>query len=189
MARQAVAYFAYRQKACMPMQCNAMQCKGYWNKWQSKMKYPYSDGEMMNTAISYISIFLISMLELWGGIPIGLGLGVHPILIIAITTIGSMSGVFIVLYIGTKMRERLIKKHPVKGEGKGRSLVMRSWDRFGIIGLSMLAPLITGAPIGAAIAIGLGESKKRIFAWMIPGILLWSSILTLLGYFGIMIVK
>ena len=60
------------------------------------------------------------------------------------------------------------------------------WEKYGVVGLGLLSPLLFGAPLGAALGIGLGASKNRLLLWMTVGIIIWSLILTsagLLWYF------
>ena len=56
----------------------------------------------------------------------------------------------------------------------------------------MLSPLITGAPLGAAIGISLGASSRRLIVWMSIGIVIWTGILTAistLGFAGFQMLK
>jgi hypothetical protein len=60
------------------------------------------------------------------------------------------------------------------------------WNKYGIIGLGLISPLLFGAPLGAALGIALGAEKKALFIWMSIGIIIWSIILTYAGYIGLM---
>ncbi|MDO5836541.1 MAG: small multi-drug export protein, partial [Methanobacterium sp.] len=53
-------------------------------------------------------------------------------------------------------------------------------------GLGLLSPLIFGAPLGAAVGIGLGAQKNSLILWMSIGIILWSAGLTIAGSMGIL---
>jgi len=48
----------------------------------------------------------------------------------------------------------------------------------------MLSPLITGAPLWAAIGISLGISPKRLIFWMSIGIVFWTILLTTISTLG-----
>jgi len=48
----------------------------------------------------------------------------------------------------------------------------------------MVSPLITGAPLGAAIGISLGASPGRLIFWMSIGIVFWTILLTILSTLG-----
>lgn len=123
----------------------------------------------------------VSALELWGGIPLGFAFGLHPVLIAGIAILGTTACTALVIFGGTAVRERFLKKKRKKKNGA----VMRVWNAFGIIGLGLVAPWITGAPIGAAIAVSLKSDPKRTLLWMIIGIMLCAVLLTAFGAFGV----
>jgi len=60
------------------------------------------------------------------------------------------------------------------------------WNKYGVIGLGLLSPLLFGAPLGAAVGIALGAGKKPLILWMSIGILCWSVCLTLVGFTGLL---
>lgn len=60
------------------------------------------------------------------------------------------------------------------------------WNKYGIIGLGLLSPLLFGAPLGAALGIGFGVPRYRLLLWMSIGIFIWSIFLTVSGFFGLM---
>ncbi|WP_174275429.1 small multi-drug export protein [Desulfosporosinus orientis] len=69
-----------------------------------------------------------------------------------------------------------LKKKEKREKNKGR--IYRIWEKYGVIGLGMLSPLIMGAPLGAAIGISLGASPRRLILWMSIGIIVWTISLT-----------
>jgi len=50
----------------------------------------------------------------------------------------------------------------------------------------LLSPLVLGAPLGAAVGIGLGADRNRLLLWMAVGIVIWSIILTAAGLYGVL---
>ena len=71
-----------------------------------------------------------------------------------------------------------------KSPKKGR--ISNIWNKYGSIGLGLLSPLLFGAPLGAALGIGLGAPKDSLLLWMAIGIVIWSVLLTTAGFFGLM---
>ncbi len=139
----------------------------------------------MDLIINIMAVFCASVLELWLGIPLGFVLNLNPILIIIISSAGSISSAFIVIILGESIRKRFIKwRYGDKSIKKGR--IYNIWHKYGIIGLGLLSPLFFGAPLGAALGVGLGASRYRLLLWMSIGIVIWSIILTIAGYFGLM---
>ncbi|MGZ7109232.1 MAG: small multi-drug export protein, partial [Methanobacterium sp.] len=98
---------------------------------------------------------------------------------------GAITAAFIVSFFGEGARERFIKWR-YKDKDLKKGTFHKIWNKYGIIGLGLLSPLLFGAPLGAALGIVLGAERKALFMWMSIGIVLWSIFLTLAGYFGLM---
>lgn len=62
----------------------------------------------------------------------------------------------------------------------------RIWEKYGVIGLGLASPLLTGAPLGAAIGISLGAPTGKLMWWMSIGIVIWSVILTAAVAYGLL---
>jgi len=59
------------------------------------------------------------------------------------------------------------------------------WDRYGVVGLGLLAPLLVGAPLGTALGLLPGAPVRRLLLWVSVGIVLWSALLTAAGALGL----
>ncbi len=138
----------------------------------------------MDIISSMLAVFGASIIELWLGIPLGFFLSLNPILIIILSTAGSILSVYLVIILGDNIRKKIIKwRYGEQSTKKGR--IYNIWNKYGIIGLGLLSPLLFGAPLGAAIGIGLNAPRYRLLLWMSIGIVIWSIFLTLLGFFGV----
>ena len=63
-------------------------------------------------------------------------------------------------------------------------LIDRVWRRYGVVGLGLLGPGLTGAPLGAALGLSLRVQARQLLGWLSLGIALWSLALTLVGMLG-----
>jgi hypothetical protein len=134
---------------------------------------------------SVIWVFIASIVELWFGIPLGLYLGLNPVIIAITAATGSILSAVLVATLGDGLRNSFLKwRYGDKIPRKGR--IYDIWKKYGIIGLGLLSPLLLGAPIGAALGIGLGAPKERLLLWMSIGIVIWSALLTAAGFYGLM---
>ncbi|MGG0935137.1 small multi-drug export protein [Brevibacillus centrosporus] len=122
------------------------------------------------------------MLELWAAIPLGFALQLPAVVTGILSAIGAIASAGIVIFLGGSLRSWLIKRFEKKGKRQGR--MVRIWDKYGVIGLGLASPLITGAPLGAAIGISLGAPTGKLMWWMSVGIVIWSVILTAAVSFG-----
>lgn len=64
--------------------------------------------------------------------------------------------------------------------------MMRVWQRWGIWGLGLAAPMTLGAQLGAALGLALNAPPRRLFAALALGALVWSAILTVLFSLGLL---
>lgn len=135
---------------------------------------------------SIIIIFAASIIELWLAIPLGFVMEVNPVLIAIISAAGSILSAFVVTILGDNLRNRFIKWKYGDEKALEKSRLYEIWNKYGVIGLGLLSPLLFGAPLGAAVGIALGAEKERLLLWMSIGIVLWSISLTLAGVMGLL---
>ncbi len=139
----------------------------------------------MEPVLKLLTTLGLGALVLWTAIPVGLALQLHPVAVGIAAAIGAVLGVLAVVSFGDRLRAWLVLRHERK-EMKGQhELMYRIWDRYGVIGLGLLAPLLTGAPLGVALGLTLGAPPSRLFFWASVGIVLWSTALTLAAALGL----
>jgi len=133
-----------------------------------------------------IIIFTASLAELWLAIPLGLVMGVNPIIITIVSSSGAITAAIVVTILGDNLRTRLLKWRYGDENALQETRLYKVWNKYGVVGLGLLSPLIFGAPLGAAVGIGLGAQKNSLLIWMSIGIILWSIGLTVAGSTGIL---
>ncbi|AUB55660.1 MULTISPECIES: small multi-drug export protein [Methanobacterium] len=133
-----------------------------------------------------IIIFTASLVELWLAIPLGLVMGVNPIIITIVSSAGAITAAIVVTILGDNLRTRLLKWRYGDENALQETRLYKVWNKYGVVGLGLLSPLIFGAPLGAAVGIGLGAQKNSLIIWMSIGIILWSIGLTVAGSTGIL---
>ncbi|HVO43229.1 MAG TPA: small multi-drug export protein [Aggregatilineales bacterium] len=141
----------------------------------------------MADAAKIVSTFGIAFFSFWWSIPAGLALGLPPLVVMITSTVSYSAGVVIVLVVGQPIRDWLMRKLGAKATGNPNSLVRRAWDRFGIIGLGLLAPMTIGSQTGALLGLALNAPPRKLLLWMVIGAMGWALILTgavLLGVLG-----
>jgi hypothetical protein len=145
----------------------------------------------MQLVIKILIVFGIGIVELLTAIPTGFALGLHPAWVGVASTAGALVGVVGIVLLGDRVRSWILRLHrkssePSAGESKG--LVYRIWARYGVIGLGLLAPLITGIPLGVTLGIVFGAPYKTLTFWSCLGAVLWGVSITMgiaLGIAGI----
>ncbi len=141
---------------------------------------------MMNILPQLVSVFGLAFINLWSAVLLGLALSI-PAPIVVITTAASYTvGVIVVLLLGQPIRDRIMQRFGGKLNQNREGLIWRVWDRFGVIGLGLLAPITVGAQIGAILGLSLNAPPRRLLLWMAIGALLWSILVAIAASLGIL---
>jgi hypothetical protein len=135
--------------------------------------------------LKLLSVFAFGMIGLWEGVPAGFVLKLHPVVIGVASGAGSLSATLLVALLGERLRARLLRRRGPAAEAPRERLIDRVWRRYGIIGLGLLAPVLTGAPIGVALGLLLRAPAPRLLFWSTLGIALWAIALTAAGALGV----
>ena len=140
----------------------------------------------MDVITGTLIVFGTGILELWAAIPLGLAFSLNPVIIGVTSASGAIVAAFLVTAVGDSIREKVIKWRYGENKDLKDSRYYTIWNKYGIVGLGLISPLLFGAPVGAALGVALGSSKKPLLIWMSIGIVIWSAILTAAGYLGLM---
>ena len=138
----------------------------------------------MDTINSILIVFLTGVIELWMAIPLGAALKLSPFSTAFFSALGAISAALIVAFSGDSLRRRFLQWRYGSEDGLKEGCIFNIWNKYGVIGLGLLSPLLFGAPLGAALGIVLGASKNRLILWMTAGILIWSTGLTAAVFLG-----
>ena len=131
----------------------------------------------MHAALEAAAVFGIALVELWAAVPAGLAMGLPAPLVWALTVCGALLGVLLVVLAGEPVRAWLVARF-ARGRVAEGGRVRRVWERYGVVGWGLLAPLLLGAPLAAAVAVALGASRRRLLVWLGAGVVLWTTALT-----------
>jgi hypothetical protein len=132
----------------------------------------------METVLQFLSVAAVAVVELWAAAPAGIAMGLPAPLVWLATLCGALLSIAVVVVAGDRLRAWLVGRfgHGVAREG-GR--MRRLWDRYGVIGWGLLAPLLLGAPLAAAAGVALGAARGRLLFWLGVGVTIWTTVLTL----------
>lgn len=135
---------------------------------------------MLDSLPALASVFGVAFLHLLASVPAGLALRLHPVAVIVTVTLAYATGVAVVVLPGQRVRDWLMQKLGDRATVQPDSFVGRIWARFGLPGLGLIAPVTTGAQIGALIGLAFNASPRALLLWMTLGGFLWALALTLL---------
>ncbi len=117
------------------------------------------------------------------GIVGGLALGLSPILSGAASIASGPVGAVLSVVAGERL-QRWIYARPWLSEHRKR--VERLWNRYGVVGVALQAPILTGAPLATPIALGLGlgAPPKSLLLGMSISVVLWGVVVTGVAVLG-----
>jgi uncharacterized membrane protein len=125
-----------------------------------------------------VSVFALAFVSFWTSIPAGFALGLAPIVVAATAWLSYSAGVALVVVAGQPIRKWIASRLGNKVAANPDSTIRRVWERYGLVGFALLAPMTTGAQIGALLALSLGVPPRRILLAMSIGAALWAVLIT-----------
>ena len=84
-------------------------------------------------------------------------------------------GVTLVVALGGRLREAVYRSERL---AKRRGRIERVWKRYGIPGVALQAPLLTGPLLATLLALALGAPPRPLLLWMLASVVLWGAVLT-----------
>lgn len=137
----------------------------------------------MDAALKYLAIFFGSMFKFVAGPIIGGANEFHFLITALFTALGMMASVIIFSFIGEKVKEywhnrRLRKNKKIVPKRRHRR-ILQIWNKFGIVGLSLITPVLLTPIGGTLIAVTLGVPKPKIILHMSYSAVIWSVIISL----------
>ena len=135
--------------------------------------------------LKMLTVFGLGALELWAAVPAGFAFKLNPLMVFVLSSSGAVAIVAVIEIAGFRLRH-IFYKGSDEGPKTGRNKKLYEiWEKYGIAGLGLLAPWITGAAAGAVIGISLGASPLKLFLWMVAGIIICGAALTVVAVLGI----
>ena len=140
--------------------------------------------------LQYIVLFLLAFapwMDVSIVVPLGVLWGLNPV---AVGLTAFFGNLILILLLGLFFKQidrwRKVRKQkkgidsPSKKENRSR----RIWERYGIPGLALLAPIVVGTDIAALLALTFGSSRVRVISWMATSLAIWTVIFTVGASFG-----
>lgn len=120
-------------------------------------------------------------------VPLGILWGLPPVGVSLAAFVGNFLLIFLLGLFFKEVekwrRARKMKKGitgPTKKEKRSREI----WEKYGIPGLALLAPIFVGTDIAAILALTFGASKTRVVKWMTFSLAVWTIIFAVGSVYG-----
>lgn len=140
----------------------------------------------MGSLLEILSVFLMSTVKfVFGGVPLALGLGFSFFQAVTVTSLGGFVGVTFFVYTSDKLiayfkKRKILKQLENPNQIRKKvftrtnKIIIIVKQRFGLLGISLLTPLLLSIPIGCFLAVRYFNDKQRILFYMFGSILFWS---------------
>lgn len=127
----------------------------------------------------YLLVFVLAAipwLEILLVIPAGIAIGLDLLLVGSVAFAGNALPIYGIVLAYERLAARF-----GWGEGSGskrRQRAKRVFRTYGLPGLALVAPVLTGVHLGAVIALGLGARGRSTLGWMTASIAVWTVAIT-----------
>ena len=129
----------------------------------------------MGTLARLLSTAAAGALDVWVGIVTGLALGLPPVLSGTVSIASAVVGVTLVVALGGRLREAVYRSERL---AKRRGRIERVWKRYGIPGVALQAPLLSGQILATLLALALGAPPRPLLVWMLASVVFWGAVIT-----------
>jgi Ca2+/H+ antiporter, TMEM165/GDT1 family len=129
----------------------------------------------MSQLSKILSTAAAGALDVWVGIVTGLALGLSPALSGAVSVASALAGVTLVVALGGRLRELVYRSRRL---ARHRERVEHVWERYGIPGVALQAPLLTGPVLATLLALALGAPARPLLLWMLASVVFWGAVIT-----------
>jgi Ca2+/H+ antiporter, TMEM165/GDT1 family len=129
----------------------------------------------VNQLLKLLSTAAAGALDVWVGIITGVALGLSPALSGAVSIASAIVGVTLGVAAGGRLQQLIYRSRRL---AKRRERIERVWKRYGIPGLALQAPLLTGPLLATLLALTLGAPPRPLLLWMLASVVIWGVVLT-----------
>jgi uncharacterized membrane protein len=120
-------------------------------------------------------------------VPLGIVWGLPPFSVGLTAFLGNLIlilllGLFFKQFSAWRAKRRMKKgiNSPTKKETRSRQI----WEKYGIPGLALLAPILVGTDIAAVLALTFGSSRRHVIGWMTVSLAVWTILFAVGSIYG-----
>jgi hypothetical protein len=133
----------------------------------------------MKIAAQIFTIMSLGAVFFWGGFPAALAFKFPVLAAGLITAAGAETAVLLVLLMGKPIQDYMLRRFPAWLEKTRNGKAGAIFQKYGMPGLGLIAPIMPGAPQAALIGLVLSARPGQILIWVSAGIVLWAVMVTI----------
>jgi len=108
-----------------------------------------------------------------GAIPGGMAAGLSIPLASLVAWCGYAAGAGVMLLLSAPARDWIARKLRIPLVRDPQKWIWRAWDKFGLVGLGLVAPITIGPQAGCLLALAVGEKRWAAFLSLSLGVIPW----------------
>lgn len=138
----------------------------------------------------YAALFLLAAapwLDVFIVVPAGIVWGLQPVAVAIVGFAGNFLMIVLLGLLFNTYRNWRDKRRAAKGvaaENKRETRARNLWERYGLPGLALLAPVLVGTDLAALMALTFGSSRTRVIGWMGVSLAVWTVVMTVSSVYG-----
>lgn len=121
----------------------------------------------------YVLVAALGAIDLWLAIPVVVAQQLQPWVAMAIAGASSAAGALAATLLSARFRTWIVATFSTRPYLSGRT--QRFMDKYGTIGVGLLAPVILGPILSCAAAIALGANARSLALYAAAGSFLWAA--------------
>jgi hypothetical protein len=133
---------------------------------------------------AYLAIAALALIDLSLAVPAALTLKLQPEMAALLIAVTSSIGVVGAIYFSGAVRHRFAVKFGKESYLGGRTA--RYMEKYGTIGIGLLAPVVLGPILTSVCAIALGARPRQLAISTVSGVVVWTFVIYLLMVFQVM---
>lgn len=149
----------------------------------------------MNRLVAYALVAIAAAtpwLEVLLVVPAAILAGLAPVPVVVLAAAGNIVTIVPAVLLADRIRTWLRRRRSTGDDetveparaGRGQ----RVMERYGLPGLALLGPLVTGIHVAALVAIGAGANRRSTLYWLSLGVLVWSIVMAAITVVGLELV-
>lgn len=131
---------------------------------------------MHEAFLTFVGIYLLTMLKFVAGPLLGAAAGYSPWQIIGVSVMGMMSSVTLFTFLGIQIKKWIhltFGKRKKLFTPKNREII-KIWNSYGELGIAFLTPILLTPIGGTLILVSFGSAKRKIISYMLMSSLAWA---------------
>lgn len=135
----------------------------------------------------YLAVFVLAAIpwiEIAVVIPIAILKGLNSAWVGIVSFTGNLATVVLLIAFNEKYQQWRNKRTGKEKSSARAERGVRIWNKYGLPGLMLLGPILTGSHLAVIIGFALGGTKDKILIWSIISLGLWTVGITLASHYG-----